>query len=277
LKIHPELRRGFEVDRQPDCQLGADPELAFHKLLDLGFRPVRGHGQVHDSHAQRLQQAIETVSPASYNYQGMALQKSPTPDYVSIIAFDIVYRLIPQNKTMRRKGKGTELRNQTLKSESRKLAHQTMSMDPEALAAGVDPLSLRIDPITPLAINAYHQWSGPSGFPWEAVLDWKTKDAKGLDLAFWFEEELCGLCYATPRRSTICMKIVLLQGHTCKTNTLRGWIAPMALLTTEFYARKLGCTQIEVQEPDSGAIPYYQTLGFYFDTTGRLVFPLDDQ
>lgn len=51
----------------------------------------------------------------------------------------------------------------------------------------------------------------------------------------------------------------------------------MALLTTEFYARKLGCTQIEVQEPDSGAIPYYQTLGFYFDTTGRLVFPLDDQ
>lgn len=95
--------------------------------------------------------------------------------------------------------------------------------------------------------------------------------------AFWYEEELCGLCYATPRRSTICMKIVLLQGHTCKTNTLRGWIAPMALLTTEFYARKLGCTQIEVQEPDSGAIPYYQTLGFYFDTTGRLVFPLDDQ
>lgn len=178
---------------------------------------------------------------------------------------------------MRRKGKGTELRNQTLKSESRKLAHQTMSMDPEALAAGVDALSLRIDPITPVAINAFHQWTGPVGYPWDAVLDWKTKDAKGLDLAFWYEEELCGLCYATPRRSTICMKIVLLQGHTGKTNTLRGWIAPMALLTTEFYARKLGCTQIEVQEPDSGAIPYYQTLGFYFDTTGRLVFPLDDQ
>jgi len=58
---------------------------------------------------------------------------------------------------MRRKGKGTELRNQTLKSEARKLAHRTVSMDPEALAAGVDATSLGIEPITPVAINAYHQ------------------------------------------------------------------------------------------------------------------------
>jgi hypothetical protein len=36
LKIHPELSRGVEVNGQPDCQIGADPELAFHKLLDLG-------------------------------------------------------------------------------------------------------------------------------------------------------------------------------------------------------------------------------------------------
>jgi len=176
---------------------------------------------------------------------------------------------------MRRKGKGTELRNQTLKSEARKLAHETLSMDPGALAAGIDAQLLRIDPITPLAINAYHQWSGTIGYPWDDVLEWKTKDAKGLDLAFWYEDELCGLCYARPRKSTICIKIVLLQGHTYKAHTLRGWIAPMALLTTEFYARKLGCTEIEVQEPDSGAISYYQTLGFYFDTTDRLVFPLD--
>ncbi|AWA42157.1 N-acetyltransferase [Pseudomonas fluorescens] len=178
---------------------------------------------------------------------------------------------------MRRKGKGTELRNQTLKSEARKLAHRTVSMDPEALAAGVDATSLGIEPITPVAINAYHQWSGPVSYPWDDVLKWKTKDAKGLDLAFWYEGELCGLCYATPRKSTICIKIILLQGRTGRTHTLRGWIAPMALLTTEFYARRLGCTEFEVQEPDSGAIPYYQKLGFHFDTTDRLVFPLDDQ
>ena len=94
------------MDRQPDCQIGADPELALHKLLDLGFRPFRGQGMVHDSHAQRFQQAIETVSPASYNYQGMALQKSaPTPDYLSINAFDIVYSLIPTEQDDAKKRK----------------------------------------------------------------------------------------------------------------------------------------------------------------------------
>jgi hypothetical protein len=39
----------------------------------------------------------------------------------------------------------------------------------------------------------------------------------------------------------------------------------------------LGCDEIEVQEPDPGAISYYQKLGFIFDKTNRLVFSLDDQ
>ena len=58
LKIHPELSRGVEVNGQPDCQISADPELAFHKLFDLTFGPFRGHGQVHDGHAQRLHKLL---------------------------------------------------------------------------------------------------------------------------------------------------------------------------------------------------------------------------
>ena len=99
---------------------------------------------------------------------------------------------------MRRQGKGTELRNQTYKSEARKLAHQTMSMDLEALAAGIDALSLRIDPITPLAINAYHHWIGPIGYPWDAVQDWKIKDPKGWIWLFGTKKN-CADC-ATQRR-----------------------------------------------------------------------------
>jgi len=193
---------------------------------------------------------------------------------VGTLAFDTVFCL---NRTEHRRcEEKAKVPNSETKRSNQKPANLRTKRfpDPGALAAGIDAQLLRIDPITPLAINAYHQWSGPIGYPWDDVLEWKTKDAKGLDLAFWYEDELCGLCYATPRKSTICIKIVLLQGHTYKAHTLRGWIAPMALLTTEFYARKLGCTEIEVQEPDSGAISYYQTLGFYFDTTDRLVFPL---
>jgi len=58
LEIHPELRRSVEMSGKADCQIGADPELAFHKLFDLTFGPVRGHGQIHDSHAQRLHEFL---------------------------------------------------------------------------------------------------------------------------------------------------------------------------------------------------------------------------
>jgi hypothetical protein len=44
LQIHPELRRSVEMRGKADCQIGADPELAFHKLFDLTFGPFRGHG-----------------------------------------------------------------------------------------------------------------------------------------------------------------------------------------------------------------------------------------
>lgn len=178
---------------------------------------------------------------------------------------------------MRKKGKGTELRNQIFKSDARNLTYEAMSCDPEVRAAGVDISALRLDPITVAAINAWHLWQEAIPYPWECIPDWKRKDARGLDLAIWYEDELCGLCYATPRESTVCIKIVLLQGHTRNTHPLRGWIAPIALRTTEFYARMVGCDEIEVQEPDAGAIPYYQKLGFTFDKTNRLVFSLDDQ
>lgn len=178
---------------------------------------------------------------------------------------------------MRRKGKGTELRNQIFKSDARNLAYETLSSDPDFRAAGINVLALRLDPITTGAINSSHLWEEVIPYPWENIPDWKRKDARGFDLAIWYEEKLCGLCYATPRESTICIKIVLLQGYTKNTLTLRGWIAPIALRATELYARMLGCDEIEVQEPDPGALSYYQKLGFTFDKTNRLVFSLDDQ
>ncbi|MBD0684072.1 N-acetyltransferase [Pseudomonas sp. PSB18] len=176
---------------------------------------------------------------------------------------------------MRKKGKGTDLRNQILKSEARKLAHRTVSNDPDAQEAGVQGSALKLEPITSEAINACHSWEEKLLYPWHRVPDWKRRDAKGLDIAIWHREVLCGLCYATPRKSTVRLKIVLLQGSPDHTHPLRGWVASIALLTTEFYARMLDCNQIEVQEPEAGAIPYYLKLGFSFDAARRLVISLD--
>ncbi len=50
----------------------------------------------------------------------------------------------------------------------------------------------------------------------------------------------------------------------------------MALFATDAYARILGCNEIEIQDPDTNVVPYYQDLGFQFDQTNRLVIYIAD-
>ncbi|MNO76751.1 hypothetical protein D3C76_678320 [compost metagenome] len=178
---------------------------------------------------------------------------------------------------MRRKGKGTDLRNQTLKSNARKLTYKTFVKKIAPRALKIDVSAVRFEPITAAAIEKCHFWEGAAIYPWDYIPDWKRKDAKGLDLAIWCEQNLCGLCYATPRRSTICLKVVLLQGNPDKSHPLRGLIAPIAILAADFYARMLGCREIEIQDPDPNVVFYYRELGFDFDQTNRLVIYLSDQ
>lgn len=178
---------------------------------------------------------------------------------------------------MRRKGKGTDLRNQTFKSDARKLTYKTFINRIAPRSPKIDISAVRFEPITAAAIERCHLWEGAVIYPWDHVPDWKSKDAKGLDLAIWHQQNLCGLCYATPRRSTVCLKIVLLEGDPDKSHPLRGLIAPIAILAADFYARMLGCTEIEIQDPDPNVVFYYRELGFEFDQTNRLVFRLSGQ
>jgi len=172
---------------------------------------------------------------------------------------------------MRRRGKGTDLRNQTFKSDARTLAHKALASSSEMEMPGIDVKLVRFEPVTHAAIDASYLWDEGFSYPWECIQEWKSKDAKGFDLALWYGRELCGLCYATPRKSVIQIKVVLLQGKPERTHPLRGLVAPLSLLAIDFYARMLRCTEIEIQDPDTGAIRYYLELGFTFDTAGRLV------
>ncbi|MGE8068567.1 N-acetyltransferase [Pseudomonas sp. NPDC089569] len=178
---------------------------------------------------------------------------------------------------MRRLGKGTDLRNQTFKSDARKLAYRAFIKKIAPFALNVDASNVSLEPITAAAIEKCHLWKGGVIYPWTDIPDWKRKDAKGLDLAIWYEQNLCGLCYATPRRSAICLKVVLLQGDPDKSHPLRGLIAPIAVLAADFYARMLGCREIEIQDPDPNVIFYYRDLGFDYDQGNRLVMYLSDQ
>ncbi|MFK3795115.1 MULTISPECIES: N-acetyltransferase [unclassified Pseudomonas] len=135
---------------------------------------------------------------------------------------------------------------------------------------GIDGRQVKFEPIDRTAISACEHWEG-STYPWENVSSWKRLDAKGFDLAIWYNQTLCGLCYATPRQSRLTIKIILLEGKPGSEHPLKGLIAPLALMGVDLYAQMLGCREIEIQQPAVNAIKYYKALGFQFDEARRLV------
>lgn len=172
--------------------------------------------------------------------------------------------------------RGNQYRYQMYRSEARKHAQDLTQENPNLLARGVDTSKIRFEPITQTAVDASYLWGEEAMlYPWEEVHDWKQDDARGFDLSLWFDQELCGLCYATPRKSKLCIKIVILEGKPDRSHPLRGAVASLALTAIENYALLIDCSEIEVQEPAAGAVPVYESLGFTFDPTGRLVIAVE--
>lgn len=96
-----------------------------------------------------------------------------------------------------------------------------------------------------------------------------------FDLAIWFDQELCGLCFANPNQSRQRVKIVRLEGNPAKNHPLKSLIASFTVTAVTHFAQIIGSRQIEIQEPVEGAIAIYQQLGFQFDLGGRLVMLLE--
>lgn len=176
---------------------------------------------------------------------------------------------------MRRHGKGTELRDQILKSEARRRISETVTSSCEWAGSGLDAYSIRFEPIDHTALVASDSWV-EGCYPWRSIPDWKLKDPKGFDLALWYGYELCGLCYATPRRSRLTIKIILLEGKPGAGHALKGLVAPLTLMAIDLYARLMNFREIEIQHPEPTAIRYYKVLGFRLDKAGRLVISVGD-
>lgn len=174
------------------------------------------------------------------------------------------------------KNRGNEYRYQILRSEARKAAQELAHSNENLKARGIETAQIRFESITQVAVEASDLWGEEATlYPWHDVHEWKQDDTRGFDLSIWFGQELCGLCYATPRKSKICIKIVILEGKPDKSHPLRGAVAALALTAIENYAIMIGCVEIEVQEPAAGAIPVYESLGFAFDATDRLVISIE--
>lgn len=161
--------------------------------------------------------------------------------------------------------------SQSKKSALAAFADQWTELGDQSL----DASKVRLDVIDACAIEAFNRWGGDAQFPWEDVPDWKALDVKGFDLSIWHDEQLCGLCYATPRDSKVTIKIVLLEGRPDSQHPLKGLIAALALAAIDAYARVIGCSCIEIQEPLPDAMATYARLGFEYDDKQRLVISVE--
>lgn len=165
--------------------------------------------------------------------------------------------------------------HQLYRSEARKQSLVAIATDPNVLTLGLDVGQIRLEPITAEALDASLLWGDSATlYPWEDVAAWKDSDPRGFDLAIWFGPELCGLCYASPRQSSIRIKVILLEGKPDESHPLRGLIAAFSLVAIDKYARMIGCAKIEVQDPNPEAVQLYQKLGFAYDQDGQLVMPV---
>lgn len=169
------------------------------------------------------------------------------------------------------------LKYQVFRSTAMSQALASFSSDPYVLGTGLQVDQVRLEPITREALEASALWGETAAlFPWESVPQWKTKDRKGFDISLWFGPELCGLCYASPRKSTICIKVILLEGKPDETHPLKGFVLALAMTAIGNYGRALGLETIEIEDPWQAAIPHYNAFGFNFDDEGRLVISLAD-
>ncbi|MFJ2711972.1 hypothetical protein ACIOZM_13925 [Pseudomonas sp. NPDC087346] len=172
----------------------------------------------------------------------------------------------------------TYLRYQLYRSQARKQAAITFAKLQDDLEqrdiVDVDHSRVRFEAIDAHALSAYEQWLDPH-FSWNDVVQWKAREPLSFDLAIWFEHELCGLCFANPNQSRLRVKIVRLEGKPGNDHPLKSRIATFALTAVTHFARIIGSTQIEIQEPLPGVIALYRQLGFEFDPEGRLVKLID--
>jgi hypothetical protein len=172
----------------------------------------------------------------------------------------------------------TCLRYQLYRSRARKLAAiSTAQLQHELELAGPTVLDLsrvRFEAINVQALSAFELWDNPH-FLWGDIVVWKAREPLALDIAIWFDDELCGLCFANPNKSRLRIRIVRLEGRPKEAHPLKKRIATLAMIAIEHYAQIIGSRLLEVQEPQKGAVSIYQELGFDFDTEGRLVKTLE--
>ncbi|AHL36738.1 MULTISPECIES: hypothetical protein [Pseudomonas] len=151
------------------------------------------------------------------------------------------------------------------------------SADPER-AGEVDFALVRFGDIDARALEQFDLWESDHGFPWHDSPGVIKSDARHLDLALWYGDLLCGLCFATPSGKRAVVRIKLLEGHPKREDgphPLKRRVIELCVLAVTQYCKIIGAELIEIDSPLPGAVPVYVENEFQM-VNGALVLTLDE-
>lgn len=93
--------------------------------------------------------------------------------------------------------------------------------------------------------------------------DWGNRShraIKGFNVAIWHGEVLCGLA-SGPTKSKVHTSIRMLEGNPGD-HPIKGMVIPIALMTLEQYAKRIGVPELRLMEAARPLIPAYEKAGF---------------
>ncbi|WP_053148941.1 hypothetical protein [Pseudomonas sp. Pf153] len=128
-----------------------------------------------------------------------------------------------------------------------------------------------------VALEQFDLWESEYGFPWHDSPGVIKNDARHFDLALWYGDLLCGLCFATPSGKRTLVRIKLLEGHPKRENgqhPLKGRVIELCIFAVIQYCKIIGADYIEIDKPLPGAVPVYIENEFRM-VNGTLVLTFD--
>ncbi|NNA67618.1 hypothetical protein [Pseudomonas gessardii] len=138
------------------------------------------------------------------------------------------------------------LRYQLYRSKALRLANASTQQGyknlkhTDAQGTEIDLTHVRFELIDRHALAAYQDWAEDAHFSWDEVATWKGREPMAFDLSLWYDEVLCGLCFANPNQSRLRIKLIRLEGRPGKSHPLKSRIASLTMIAIDHYARIIG-------------------------------------
>jgi hypothetical protein len=119
-----------------------------------------------------------------------------------------------------------------------------------------------------MALQAHARW--PLADEIERQIGWNWREARDryrrdhmarIELAIWYDDELCGLMLGKASEGKLVVKINYVEGAP-EEHPLKGYIVPIAARCAELFAVAIEANWVGIQDPFEGVRDYYQELGF---------------